>query len=281
VLYGIILQQVIKPRSQKIHTIVERKPYNYLWGLNVSNQTLKVMLSLNHPKSILSLAVLWLGFSCLPVTAQTTSISSYGIGTAHSDSSGGSRCPYSFYPLVMFAPKDGGRSLSPHPTFYWYVAMPPESEGSARVDLILRDGNYDTSQPIFRVSVETIRSGLYKFTLPKSVRLRVGVIHRWQLRFIQESDTHNSLSTVLLTKNPHIEQEISRSYTELERAQIYAKHYYWYDALAAYSNWLDTHPKDEMARRDRLEMLQSAIGSDNKLKCGGGKYITTTEINAK
>lgn len=250
-------------------------------GLNVSNQTLKVMLSLIHPKSILSLAIVWLGFCCLPVTAQTTSISSYGIGAAHYLNSGNPRCGYRFHPIVMFAPQDGGRSLSPLPTFYWYVSMPPESEGIARVDLILRDGNESTSQPIFRVSVETIRSGLYKFTLPKSVPLRAGVIQRWQLRFIQEENIHHSLSTVLLTRNPHLEQEISRSYTELERARIYAKHYYWYDALDAYSNWLDAHPNDKIARRDRLEMLQSAIGSDNKLKCSNGKYITTTEINAK
>jgi hypothetical protein len=51
--------------------------------------------------------------------------------------------------------------------------------------------------------------------------------------------------------------------------------------LAAYSNWLEANPNDEVARRARSELLVSVIGMDNKSKCSDGKYTTTAEINAK
>ena len=56
-------------------------------------------------------------------------------------------------------------------------------------------------------------------------------------------------------------KEIQPKSTILDKARIYAKYYYWYDAFDAYSQWLEQHPKDVVARREREKMLQENLSS--------------------
>lgn len=236
-----------------------------------------------------SLRLVKLGVTCLTVaaiaiTAFSASLtadaqskkSKYGLGLPGSATASGAVRSSDLPLLLILAPRDGGRTLSPRPSFYWYI--PPSSSSSNQTNpysikfILRRDttGGLDTS--IFDVKASSGISGLHKFALPESApALEVGKAQRWDLRMegldgekvggITLSDnpvTANGL-IVLEKPTPEVAKALSAAKTDLDKARVYAKYSYWYDAVDAYSNWLAANKGDKVALQERAEMLSEVM----------------------
>jgi hypothetical protein len=228
---------------------------------------------------------------CIPIGVQSKNNSFYGLGLPRNDYRGISRCGdrNNLVAVDLLAPDDGARTLSARPTFYWYIehksAFNKDIENTAKnkkffkVNFLLRDNFKREAGYIFRFSSEdhvVNRSGtLYKFTLPSNVpNLSVNQTYTWQIRYLQFEKPNSEFSSQIDVRrfvkredNPLVMEQISLVSKNLDRARIYAKNAYWYDALDEYTNWIDKHPNDLKALNERQKMLDEIIDHSPKNKC--------------
>lgn len=204
-------------------------------------------------------------------------------------SRGVSRCPTTMIGNAI-APEDGGRTLSNKPTFYLYIENLDGSQSkNYRAIFFLREGSNIQSKPSYRVAGNSKKLGLLKFTLPDDApALQVGKDTRWQVRLefpdrIGDTNDINVNSFVRLEQNAEVERAIRQASSTLEKARIYARYYYWYDAFDTYSQWLEANPSDRIARQERSAMMlfsQVATPSE-KLKCTLVSDIPIDRIESK
>ncbi|TYQ25547.1 DUF928 domain-containing protein [Pseudanabaena sp. UWO311] len=177
--------------------------------------------------------------------------------------------------LTILVPDDGGKTLSSRPTFYWYIAPPdvtptdsttvPQIDNGKspfQVTFILRDSNGRESKPIFMAEGKGEQSGLYKFTLPENApELVKGKVQRWQIRWQGNGGTAqvDVNAAIRYDDDPVLVKEIATAKNDLEKAKIYAKKAYWYDAIDAYTSWLSKNPKDEVANAERSNLLKVGL----------------------
>jgi Domain of Unknown Function (DUF928) len=177
--------------------------------------------------------------------------------------------------LTILVPDDGGKTLSSRPTFYWYIAPPdiaptnsatvPQVENTKspfQVTFILRDSNGRESKPIFMAEGKGEEPGLYKFTLPENApELVKGKVQRWQIRWQGNGGTAqvDVNAAIRYDDDPVLVKEIATAKNDLEKAKIYAKKAYWYDAINAYTSWLSKNPKDEVAIAERSNLLKVGL----------------------
>jgi Domain of Unknown Function (DUF928) len=258
--------------------------------------------------SKLVLVTIFLGTICWcgQVSGQSTSNRSYGLGVVQNQSYLGQvRCAdlANLVSIDLLAPDDGAKTLSERPTFYWYIEHKSlASKNSTQVgysnnfyvDFFVRDGFARNAKSIFRSRSEVTpktKSGLYRFELPANApSLEVNKTYSWHIRYIQPSDQDNSdvsnqidiRAIVKRESNPSVIEKVKSASTHLEKARIFAENLYWYDALDAYTKWIDINPSDREASRERLAMLDQIIESYPKKKCIG-KYNTNNSslINSK
>jgi hypothetical protein len=226
----------------------------------------------------------------LPMAVQSRASSFYGLGIKPQFSSGGvSRCgDYNNLVAVdLLAPDDGGRTLASRPTFYWYIEHKsrlnnysetnPKSK-RFKVNFFLRDGFDIKSQRIFAVSSQATqvnqKGTLYKLTLPSTApSIDIDKIHTWQIRYLEIDDSGENRSQIDVRtfikreSNQPVMELINAASTDLLKARIYAGNAYWYDALDAYSKWLDENPSDRQALNERMRMLDEIIDRQQKIKC--------------
>ncbi|PZO36074.1 MAG: hypothetical protein DCF19_22465 [Pseudanabaena frigida] len=169
------------------------------------------------------------------------------------------------YCITAIAPKDGGRTLSHQPTLYFYLSKNKTERNifisALRITLQLEEGK---SVLRFRVKVENLAEGLYKIALPVDNFPNLNrKIQHWRLNGIdtESLDLEDAFAYVQQGSNENVLKEIQPTSTILDKAHIYAKYYYWYDAFDAYSQWLQQNPKDAVARREREKMLQENLSS--------------------
>lgn len=229
-----------------------------------------------------------LGASISPSFAQQRS--TYGLGMPGSASTGGAtrgticastvtatsnptepnKCMDSFPRIVLLAPEDGSLTASVRPTFYWYVAgSGGEDSQQFKVTFILRDNEKEEARRIYSTELVTDRPGLYRFTLPSDVELKAGQPQRWQIRW-QSSDGSNqaNANAVVLwqgSNDPQVAQKLQQL-NNLEKARWYKQNGYWYDAVAAYTLWLEQgNPEDSTARSERTDILNAGLATQNNL----------------
>ncbi len=224
--------------------------------------------------------VIVLSAFCIATVASSTIIvpsafAQYGLGLPKSAGSGGATRSVDSLPHVtILVPGDGARTLASRPTFYWYIAPQdiaattpttiPQVDGSFKVTFFLRDGNERASKSIFKAEGKAQGAGLYKFTLPENApELKKGKVQRWQVRW---EGTGNS-SAVQVDVNalirrdddPMVVKVIASAKNDLEKARIYAKNAYWYDAIDAYTSWISKNPKDNVASAERSNLLKVGL----------------------
>lgn len=195
----------------------------------------------------------------------------YGLGLPNSAASGGATRSPDKPTITLLVPRDGAKTLSARPTFLLSV-NPPEitqstSVSSPKIDdrkkivtinFILRDGNEVSSQPIFTAESKADQFGLYKVTLPEDAPTLIkGKVQRWQIRF--NDKTSNVSATIRLDDDPAVIKAIAAASNDLEKARIYTKNAYWYDAINAYTSWLTKNPKDVVARAERRNLLEAGL----------------------
>ncbi len=224
---------------------------------------------------------------CIATVASSTIIGSsafaqYGLGLPKSAGSGGATRSIDSLPQVtILVPGDGARTLASRPTFYWYIApqdiaattstspttVPQVNDGSFKVTFFLRDGNERASKSIFQAEGKAQGAGLYKFTLPENApELKKGKVQRWQVRWEGTSGSTVQVDVNALIRrdeDPAIVKAIASAKNDLEKARIYAKNAYWYDAIDAYTSWISQNPKDNVASSERNNLLK--VGLPNNL----------------
>ncbi|MEA5488341.1 MULTISPECIES: DUF928 domain-containing protein [Pseudanabaena] len=259
-----------------------------------------------YPKLVLVTILLSAVSWCAPILGQSKSISSYGLGIVQSSSQREQiRCAdlTNLVSIDLLAPDDGARTLSERPTFYWYIEHKSlASKNSTQVgysnnfyvDFFVRDGFARNAKSIFRSRSEVtpkVKSGLYRFELPaKAPALEVNKTYSWHIRYMQlsghdQSDVTNQIDIRAIVKresNPSVIKKVQAASTHLEKARIFAKNLYWYDALDAYTKWIDVNPNDKEALQERLAMLDQLMERYPKKKCIGKYNVNNSSlINSK
>lgn len=220
--------------------------------------------------STIALAIVTSEIAFSPLSA----FAQYGLGLPKSAGTGGATRG-NLPQITMLVPEDGAKTLASRPTFYWYIAptnpattdltsVPKIDDGknSFKITFFLRDSNERSAKSIFVAEGKAEESGLYKFTLPENAtELVKGKVQRWQIRWQTNSDASqvDVNAPILRDDNPVVLSAIASAKTDLEKARIYAKNAYWYDALHAYTNWLSQNPKDETARTERNDLLKQGF----------------------
>ena len=227
-------------------------------------------LKLNWLRDQTKKASVVLSLLCLPtlflgdfITFAQQKTSQYGLGIKQQQT-GILHAPPSYF-ITAIAPKDGGRSLSQHPTLYFYLSKRKAERdifmSELRIKLKLDEGE---SVLRFRGKVKDLKEGLYKIDLPIGNFQNLNrKIQHWIIDPIDtEFSNYESTSVYVQPEsNENVLKEIQPKSTLLDKARIYAKYYYWYDAFDTYSQWLEQHPKDFVARREREKMLQENLSS--------------------
>lgn len=173
--------------------------------------------------------------------------------------------------ITILVPEDGAKTLASRPTFYWYIAPTPASttetkldgdKNTFRVTFFLRDGNERSSKPVFTAEGEAEEAGLYKFTLPANTpELVTGKVQRWQVR-LQAGDGNKQVDVnapIRRDDNPEVLKAIASAKNDLEKARIYTKNTYWYEAIDTYTSWLSQNPDDETARTERNQLIKDGL----------------------
>lgn len=243
-------------------------------------------LKLNWLRGQTKWAVFVLRLFCLPtlfgddfiaIAQQKTSHYGLGIkpqqtGVLHSSPS---------YCITAIAPKDGGRTLSQQPTLYFYLSKNKNERdrdifiSALRITMKLDEGK---SVLRFRGKVKDLEEGLYKIALPvRNFPNLNRKIQHWTMYGIDAEFSSSEKTFVYIQQesNGNVLNEIQSTNTILDKARIYAKYYYWYDAFDAYSQWLEQYPKDVVARYEREKMLQENLSS----RCVDAyRYISFKEL---
>ena len=219
---------------------------------------------------------------CIATVASSTLIGSsafaqYGLGLPKSAGSGGATRSIDSLPQVtILVPGDGARTLASRPTFYWYIApqdiaattstspttVPQVNDGSFKVTFFLRDGNERASKSIFKAEGKAQGSGLYKFTLPENApALSKGKVQRWQVRWEGNGGVAQVDVNALIRRDDDLAvvKAIASAKNDLEKARIYAKNAFWYDAIDAYTSWTSKNPKDNVASAERSNLLKAGL----------------------
>jgi len=215
------------------------------------------MTNLLKPKRILTISVLSL-FLCSGAIGAPKK--PYGLGVPISSGTGGAvRGANSL--VIPLAPEDGGRTASERPTFYWY--LPANSNFPYKTIFELRDPSDRDGNVVFRTEGVAAKNGLYKVTLPQtSPSLKPEKIYTWHLRLRGSNASSNiqSIGSIMLSNtDAEIQKEISQATTSLEKAKVYSRYGYWFDALNIYTNQLEADPNNQTASKMRSEMMLEAF----------------------
>lgn len=253
---------------------------------------------------LVSLLIFLSGISwCLPMAVQSRASSFYGLGIPQLASGKGSRCgDYGNLVAVdLLAPSDGARTLASRPTFYWYIEHKsrlnnyPEPQPKSKkynVTFFLRDGFKRGARRVFtvrsnasQVNQVNQKGTLYKLTLPSDAPLiDLDKIYSWQIRYQDTTSSKygSQIDVVTFIKrenNQSVMDEIDNAPTDLLKARIYSRNAYWYDALDAYSKWIDANPSDRQALYERMRMLDEIIDRQQKIKCALKFNAVNTSVN--
>jgi Domain of Unknown Function (DUF928) len=208
----------------------------------------------------------------LSATAQNRRTKSkYGLGTLPvAARTGGGIRKGELARVTLLAPQDGGITLSERPTFYWYVAPVSGDKDYFRFDIgfRLRDPG-DSNLKTVEIKRSGTKVGLYSFTIPSTApALEIGKDQTWVVQDFTKYITINSTNEALLLKTSVVVRfkknevaiaELNKAKTNLEKARIFERYGYWYDALHAYTQWIEANPKDTIARRERANMIEAGL----------------------
>ncbi len=228
----------------------------------------------------IALSAICLSTVCLTSVASSLSLvpeafAQYGLGLPKSSSVGGATRDGVPYIFVLLAPKDGAKTLSARPTFFLSIIPNPESkpeqstDGSSTkisnpqnkpitFDFILRDSHENSGKIIFKAEGRVDSYGLYKITLPANAPALVEKrAQRWQIRYMDGGK--NVFTAIRLESDDNVTKAIAAAKNDLEKARIYAKNFYWYDAIEAYDSWLSKKPKDDKAIFERSQIFKAGL----------------------
>lgn len=155
--------------------------------------------------------------------------------------------------LEVLAP-DRGVGLTRHtrPTVYWYVS----TALTRPLEVTLIDDHAIKAQ--VETTVTAARPGIHALRL--DYPLEPGVEYRWSVAAV--ADPGQRAGDTLASGTIQHEPPPAALAARLDRASprelpfLYAEHGYWYDAIAALSEQIATHPEDRQLRSWRAALLR-------------------------
>jgi len=211
------------------------------------------------------------GFLAVP---SSSALAQYGLGLPRSAGTGGATRG-NLPQITMLVPEDGAKTLSSRPTLYWYIAPPSSTSSTSgtpiltktaktshKITFFLRDGSDRAAKPVFTAEGTTDKAGLYKFTIPETAPALVkGKVQRWQIRWQTDGGASqvDVYAPIRFDEEPKVSTAIASAKNGLEKARIYTKNAYWYDALDAYTVWLSQNPQDQTAKAERDNLLKEGF----------------------
>ncbi|MEA5476103.1 DUF928 domain-containing protein [Pseudanabaena galeata UHCC 0370] len=255
----------------------------------------KTQIKTNIKKAI-ALSAICIASVASPTLLGHEAFAQYGLGLPKSASSGGAT--RGDLPLItILGLEDGAKTLASRPTLYWYIApqntattssttVPPIDSGksSFKVTFFLRDGYERSAKPVFVAEGKAEESGLYKFTLPENApELMKGKAQRWQIRWQSNGGAAqvDVYASIRRDDEPLVLKAIVSAKNDLEKARIYAKNAYWYDALDAYTSWLSKNPQDNTALTERSNLVKAGLNNNSVFmkRDAQGKLILPAELD--
>jgi hypothetical protein len=188
----------------------------------------------------------------------------YGLGIPASSGTGGAVRSLTSSLVVPLAPEDGGRTASEQPTFYWYLST--SNNFPYKTIFELRDSTDRDNAVVFKTEGTATNSGLYKVTLPSSVRLMPEKVYVWQLRLRGTTASSNlqAIGSIVLTKvSGEMQKAIAKATTSLEKAKVFSNYGYWFDALDLNTKQIETEPQNQTALKMRSEMMLEIFTTKN------------------
>lgn len=256
----------------------------------------KTQIKINIKKAIALSTICIASVASPTVFGGHEAVAQYNLGLPKSASSGGAT--RGGLPLItILGIEDGAKTLASRPTLYWYIApqdaatttsttVPQidSAKGSFKVTFLLRDGHDRAAKSVFVAEGKAEDSGLYKFTLPENApELIKGKAQRWQIRWqgnggASQVDVYASIRR---DDDLVVLKAIAAAKNDLEKARIYAKNAYWYDALDAYTSWLSKNPKDNVALTERSNLVKAGLNNNSAFlkRDEQGKLILPVELD--
>ena len=266
-------------------------------GMITTMTSTKTHLKISIKRAI-ALSTIFIASVASPTFLVSEAFAKYGLGLPKSASSGGAT--RGDLPLItILGLEDGAKTLAARPTLYWYVApqntatttsttVPQINTGKSpfKVTFFLRDSHDRAAKSVFVAEGKADDSGLYKFTLPENApELMKGKAQRWQIRWqgnggASQVDVYASIRR---DDEPVVSKAIAAAKNDLEKARIYAKNAYWYDALDAYTSWLSKNPKDDVALTERSDLVKAGLNNNSVFmkRDEQGKLILPAELDPK
>jgi hypothetical protein len=158
--------------------------------------------------------------------------------------------------LDVLAPDDTGLTTQEQPSLFWYQSKPAD----AKFELTLLQEN--KVKPLVQVTIErSVKAGIQRLKLADhGARLVPGVEYQWVVALITDPDNRSTdlvASGVIKRVEPADElKDRVRQATPSSLPGVYAEAGYWYDALAALSDQIETHPNDTGLKSIRADLLQ-------------------------
>lgn len=157
--------------------------------------------------------------------------------------------------LTVLAPLSyAGQTVSTRPTFIWFVT----DMQSYPLEFRLYQEGSGKRQLLRKVQMQS-QSGLMKFSLPPSQpELQPGKLYSWQV-ILTCNPNHPSQDLVagatlqILPFPATLRSQLNSAKSEIERAELYAKNSFWYDAIAEV-----TQPNPSIA----IKQLQHSLLND-------------------
>lgn len=179
-------------------------------------------------------------------------------GTPKGRVGGGARGPRDAAPYVMaIAPPHVGLTANDQPTLYWYLS----DRASKPLELTLTDDQ--SVEPLLELALDNPSPGIHAIDLSRlGVRLEPGKSYQWSVAVVvdpehRSSDVLSSAWMEYAVTDQDLRSRVEKASTE-QAVFLYAQAGYWYDAYAALSELIETHPGDAALSKQRVALLNQA-----------------------
>jgi len=159
--------------------------------------------------------------------------------------------------VMLLVPDHVGLTASENPALYWYISKPT----SVRVEVTLIDEKGET--PLIEYAVQNATGpAVHRIDLAAhKVALKPDVEYQWSISVVPNpNERSNDVMAGGALKRVAEPQKITARRAagapKDELARLYAGEGLWYDAIAAYSELIESRPGDRALREQRAALLE-------------------------
>lgn len=161
-------------------------------------------------------------------------------------------------PLVVLAPDHVGLTVSEQPSLYWYLSRTT----TAPIELTVR--SEQAVEPLLETRLKApTQPGIQRVQLADyGIHLSPSVVYRWSVTVVAEGENGSqNRARAGMIKHVKPPEELQARLDQAYRTQlpyIFAEAGFWYDAMAAISELVETTPDDVTLRQQRTALMEQA-----------------------